>query len=90
MNIYKHEHVEAVQDFYGDLLSPIYLNYSVQKHLGLLAEKLGQAIEDKNPIMSIELSNYHPQYLGLSFEVLLERKVSRLDAFQCIASQYGF
>lgn len=90
MKIYKHPHVQQVQEFYGELLKDFCLHYSVQEHLRLLAEKLWSGIKSEHEVVAIELSNYHPNYLGEKWLEIKENKLSKADAFRCIAAQYGF
>ena len=64
MKIYKHSHVQQVQDFYGDLLLNFYESNPVKEHLKLLAARLWEGIKSGDEVVAIELSNYHPDYLG--------------------------
>ena len=90
MKIYKHIHVKQVQDFYGDLLRDFSSSFTVKEHLLYLAERLWEGIENQNKVAGIELSNYHPQYLGKKWEEISQDGLNKADAFQCIAAEYGF
>ncbi|MEL6253928.1 MAG: hypothetical protein AAFR87_18105 [Bacteroidota bacterium] len=90
MKIYKHPDVQQVQDFYGDLLLNFYESYSVGEHLKLLADRLWEGMQNREEVVAIELSNYHPEYLGQKWNQLSSKQLDKVDAFRCIASQYGF
>ena len=90
VKIYKHIHVQQVQDFYGDLLRDFSKSYTVGKHLRLLADRLWEGIQNREEVVAIELSNYHPDYLGKKWAEISSKPLDKTDAFQCIAAQYGF
>ncbi|MEM6801198.1 MAG: hypothetical protein AAF696_07320 [Bacteroidota bacterium] len=90
MKIYRHEHVLRVQHYYGPLLEAFYGSYELEEHLLLLSEKLWQGIQEKNPLVAIELSNYHPDLLGQKWEEISGRDLNQEDAQRCILAQYGF
>lgn len=90
MKIYKHIHVQQVQDFYGDLLRDFSSNFTVKEHLLRLADKLWEGMEAENQVVAIELSNYHPEYLGKKWEEISKNGLSKADALLCISAQYGF
>ncbi len=87
--IYKHEHVAASQEFYGDLLSN-YTQWSVGQHLALLAEKLYEGYQQAHEVASREINNYHPNWLGKAAETIFKAEMNLEDMRQAIASQYGF
>lgn len=88
-DIYKHEHVEASQKFYGELLIN-YMHWPVFGHLDMLAQKLLEGYQSKHPVVAGEINNYHPDWLGKAPDLIFQAGLSLADIQQTIASQYGF
>ena len=62
----------------------------LSEYLEPFATTLWEEYQKKNPITALEISNYHPDWLGKDHTLILESALSRVDCFQTIASEFGF
>ena len=90
MQIYIHKDVQKVQKLHQDVLREKNTFSSPYPFLRALAESLYEGLQVKNPAASIEISNYHPAYLGKSSEVILHQDLGMEDARLAIAQSFGY
>ena len=89
MEVFKNQSVSDLQSFYGDLLFPV-PGITIKQYLERQAVQLWNGIQANDPIVGIEISNYHPDYLGRKMAEIPIGNWKKTDAFQTIASEYGF
>ena len=89
VKVYKHAHVQEIQQFYGELLAG-YSKWTVKEHLQLLSERLLEGYRAQQTLVTREINNYHPAWLGRPADEILNAGLDRSDMRQVIASEYGF
>lgn len=90
MKVYKHEIVQDLEAFYGDLLTNLDGYLAMKEHLEALAARMWEGVQAKNEAILSEISNYHWAHLGKSVTLLLEAQLSEDDCKKAIANEYGF
>ncbi len=90
MKIYKNKIVEGISDFYGALLFETDRYSTIKDHLAAIADRMWEGIQEKNNVLYHEISNYHPGFLGKTFDELSKTEFTLEDCTATIACEYGF
>lgn len=90
MQIYKHQIVQELEDFYGDLLLNFASFPSIYHHLHAITQRLWEGVQSQHEAVFSEINNYHPKYLGVAFQGLIEANLTLSDCQETIAHEYGF
>ena len=75
---------------YDDLLFQYEPGITIRERLTELSNALWRAFEDNNPVVLNEINNYHPNFIGQSWNEIRSGNFSYSDAPLTIAHQYGY
>ena len=80
--------VKQLRNYYGNL----YFDHdlSISEKLERLSKTLWKAYESNNDVILNEINNYHPNYIGQSWERIKANSFGFEDARTTIACQYGY
>jgi hypothetical protein len=81
---------DTVYHLYDRLWSDFPEEYTVRSFLEAQAICLTQAQQQQNPSACVQISNWHPAWLGKSAEQILEAAFSEADGRLTLAKEYGF
>jgi len=89
-NYHQGKELGGLKELYSSLL-PIssYVGQVIQ-FLYEYAELLWKAYSDQNPLATIEISNYHKDYLGWNTEKIFEQKLNKHDIIYTVALEFGY
>lgn len=90
MSIYIHTDVQKVQHLHQSVLQEKEKFSSPYQFLDALAYSLFEGLQLKKSAAAIELSNYHPAYLGKTEALILNQIFTLEDARLSIAREFGY
>lgn len=89
-NIYICEEVAKVRTLHRPILDNFLRYPTLLSQLSAFAEQLEDQFKQGNPAVSVELSNYHPSFLGKEASFILSQPLTTEDFRLTIAREYGF
>lgn len=90
MNIYISNQVKQVRNLHQSILNK-YLDFNLIKDLlDALSINLFEAFNKGEKTVAIEISNYHPLFIGCDYDEIYSRAFSLEDAKLTLAREYGF
>ncbi len=90
MDVYAHNVILGIRDYYGDLLFNYPKDLTILERLSRLSNRLWEAFTQDNDCILNEINNYHPAFIGQSWNEIRDNEFSRSDAEITIARQYGY
>ena len=90
MKVYIHSHVQQVYQLHEDIIGRRDDFKTVSELLTAFSENLFEKFKDGHSATTIEISNYHPKFLGHSTEDLMQIPFSMDEAKTTICNEYGF
>ncbi len=90
MKIYEPLVVKQLKAFYGKALYDMGSYSSVKEHLAALARLMQQGIAQQQAAVYPQITNYHPEFLGVPLTQIEAKSWSLADCQHTIANEYGF
>ena len=87
--MYVHEQIEHLYQYYLDIIQDNSIK-TVHDQLLRFAQKLLVAYQNHNPLAVLEISNYHPNYIGIQSLEEIDRRLNIEDIQYTIARAYHF
>jgi len=89
-SLYIHPDVQEVIDLHATVLTNDPFKGDLRMFLERMATNLWEAYEQDHPATAIEISNYHPNFLGKAETEILNARLTAEDLQLVIALEYGF
>lgn len=90
MSTYINNHVKQVRDLHQSILEQ-YRDYGqIQNLLEAFSSNLFEAFNTGKKAVAIEISNYHPLFIGCDYDEIHARAFSLEDARLTLAREFGF
>jgi len=87
--IYRPKIVQEIRDYYGEAIYHSTFD-TIQEHMNVLAEMLYKGIKADSEYLYVEISNYHPLFLGDPITQIKDANLDLIDCQWTIACEYGF
>ncbi len=87
--IYRPQIVQEIRDYYGEAIHHSTFE-TIQEHMNTLANMLYKGIQAGNEYLYVEISNYHPLFLGDPISQIKDANLDLIDCQWTIACEYGF
>ena len=90
METYIADVVSEIRKWYGALLYQYDSTTTIKEFFTLLSNRLWEAYELNNPVICNQINNYHPNYIGKSWDQIRKEGFSKKDAEDTIAYEHSF
>ena len=90
MSVYIPDDVQKVINLHQNTIQRRYEFKTVFQQLASFCQNLAEAYRKSDTVPKIEISNYHPHYLGASTEKIMGANLKPADFEWTIAREYGF
>ena len=88
MKVYVPQTVRKIRNYYGSTLFDY--KQTIFEKIERHSQLLWNAVECHNDVVLNEINNYHPDYIGKSWQEIMNSTFSRSDVQTAVLRQYGF